>query len=82
MMFPSPIAAKGYRAKRPNLPQSTAITKVEFYINGTLVNTDTSVPYRYAWKVPAATGKTYVLSAQAYDSLGRVTTSSTITVKP
>ena len=57
---------------------------MEFYINGSLVGTDTTYPYTYAWKVPGAPGKTYVLSAKAYDSLGQVTTSTSIpiTVKP
>jgi hypothetical protein len=60
------------------------ITRVEFYGNGSLVSTDTTAGdgYSYKWKVPAATAKTYVLSAKAYDSAGGVATSSSITVKP
>jgi hypothetical protein len=67
----------------PSTTSPQTITRVEFYINGSLVNTDTtSNPYSHTWKVPAASGKTYTLSAKAYDSAGGVGTSSTITVKP
>jgi hypothetical protein len=58
------------------------VTKVEFFINGSLVGTDTTSPYTYAWKIPAATGKTYTLSARVTDSLGRTATSSPLTVTP
>ena len=62
---------------------SLTVNRVEFYINNVLVGTDTTPStYTYAWKVPAAAGKTYVLFAKVYDSAGQTATSSAITVKP
>nr|WP_239118149.1 glycoside hydrolase family 48 protein [Actinoplanes ferrugineus] len=46
------------------------ISKVEFYHDGLLLNTDTTAPYSYAWTgVPAQTAA-YHLQAVAYDSAG------------
>ncbi len=55
------------------------ITKVEFYRNGTLLGTDTTSPYSFAW-TGVAIG-TYALTAKAYDSLGGSTTSATVNVQ-
>jgi hypothetical protein len=54
------------------------ISKVEFYAETTLLNTDTAAPYSFAWNnVPAAT---YSLTAKAYDNNNAVTPSTAITV--
>ena len=55
------------------------VTKVEFYVNGALVCTDTSADYSCAWKVPTGS-KTYRLDAKAYDAAGNMGVSSTVTV--
>jgi len=44
------------------------ITKVEFYANGTLLTTDTSMPYQYTWS-SVSTGS-YSVYAVAYDQNG------------
>ncbi len=55
-----------------------SIARVEFYRGTTLLTTDTTAPYSYAWTgVPAGT---YSLSARAYDNLGAVTTSAAASV--
>ncbi len=55
-----------------------AITKVEFFQGSTLLNTDTTAPYSFAWaNVPFGT---YSLTARATDDRNAVTTSSAITV--
>jgi hypothetical protein len=56
-----------------------SITKVEFYVGSTLLNTDTSAPYSYYWK-PSSTGN-QTLRAKAYDSDGAITTSAPVTVR-
>ena len=56
-----------------------SITKVEFYADGTLLNTDPSAPYSFYWK-PASRG-TQVLTAIAYDDGGANTTSDPVTVR-
>jgi hypothetical protein len=55
------------------------ITKVEFYADGTLLNTDTSAPYNFYWR-PASRG-TQTLTAKAYDDGGADTTSNPVTVR-
>lgn len=54
------------------------LTKVEFYRNGTLLATDTSAPYSYAWTNVAA--GTYALTAKAYDNAGGTTTSTAVNI--
>lgn len=58
----------------------TGVTKVEFYVNGSLKCTDTSAAYTCAWKVPRPKDRTYQLQAKAYDAAGNVGTSTIVTV--
>jgi uncharacterized protein YjbI with pentapeptide repeats len=55
------------------------ITRVEFYVGSTLLNTDTFAPYSFYWK-PSSTGN-QTLTAKAYDDDGAVTTSAPVTVR-
>lgn len=58
------------------------VTKVEFYVNGTLTCVDTTVPTSScAWSVTGKPNATYSLQAKAYDTAGNVGTSSIVTVK-
>lgn len=54
------------------------ISKVEFYNGTTLLGTDTSTPYSYAWTGVAA--GTYSLTAKAYDNNNASATSSVVSV--
>jgi RHS repeat-associated protein len=54
------------------------ITRVDFYVNGSLVNTDTAGPWSYP--VSGLANGTYQLTAKAVDQLGGETTSTPITV--
>ena len=54
------------------------ITKVEFYSGNTLLGTDSTSPYSYAWNSVAA--GTYTVIAKAYDNGGAVTLSVPITL--
>lgn len=54
------------------------LAKVEFLRNGSLLATDTSSPYTYAWTGVAA--GTYTLTARAWDSAGGSTTSAPVPV--
>ena len=56
-----------------------SVTKVEFYADGVLLNTDTSAPYNYYW-YPTSRG-TQTLTAKAYDDGGVETTSDPVTVR-
>ncbi len=54
------------------------VSKVEFYNGATLLNTDTSSPYSFAW-ANVAVG-TYTITARATDNAGAVRTSTAVVV--
>src|SRR5262249_3910271 len=54
------------------------VTKVEFYLNGTLVNTDTAAPWSF--NVSGLANGSYTLTAKAFDQLNAITTSAPVTI--
>src|SRR6187401_3427156 len=50
------------------------VSKVEFYADATLLNTDSTAPYSFSWA--AAPAGSIALTAKAYDNDGRSTTSA------
>lgn len=63
-----------------NATDDVAVSRVEFYIDGTLKGTDTSSPYAYSLVASTLTPGTHTISAKAYDPAGNVTTSTIINV--
>lgn len=59
---------------------SSTITKVEFYVDSSLVGTDTTSPYSFALDTTSLANGNHTLTAKAYDSAGNITTSSGVTV--
>ena len=59
---------------------NVGVTKVEFYIDSTLVATDTSSPYSYSWNTTTATNGSHSIYSKAYDAAANVGTSLTIHV--
>jgi hypothetical protein len=57
-----------------NASDNIGVTKVEFYVNNSLICTDTTNPYACAWKVPGKRGATYAIMAKAYDAAGNTAT--------
>ncbi|MEW6686990.1 MAG: Ig-like domain-containing protein [Candidatus Edwardsbacteria bacterium] len=53
--------------------------KVEFYIDGNLVSTDTDAPYGYSWSTSGLSGS-HTICAKAYDVANNVGTSAVINV--
>jgi subtilisin family serine protease len=53
------------------------VTKVEFYVDGTLLGTGTSAPHGVSWNSAAVADGVHTLTAKAYDSAGNVATSFT-----
>ncbi|MBI1807566.1 MAG: T9SS type A sorting domain-containing protein, partial [Ignavibacteria bacterium] len=55
------------------------VTKVDFMVNGTTVNSDFTAPYSYNWNTTGLSGS-QVLSAKAFDAAGNNAVSSSISV--
>jgi len=56
------------------------VTRVEFYDGQTLIGTDTSAPYSFAWLVSKVAPGAHTLTARAYDPAGNVATSAPIPI--
>ena len=65
-----------------NASDNVGVTKVEFFVNGTLRTTDISAPYSFSWDTTAVANGAYTISAKAYDAAGKVgqSLSSSVTV--
>jgi len=64
-----------------NASDDQGVTKVEFIIDGSVRNTDTSVPYSYVWQTVAGDTGVHTIVAKAYDTQGSTNTNSiTVTV--
>lgn len=59
---------------------NTSVEKVEFLVDGSVIATDTSLPYTDNWSTNGLTLKNYSLSAKAFDPFGNQATSSVIIV--
>lgn len=59
---------------------NVGVSKVDFFIDNTLVGTDTASPYAYSWNSAASTNGTHVLKARASDAAGNTATSASISV--
>jgi hypothetical protein len=57
---------------------SSSVTKVEYLIDGTVVNTDTASPYSYVWNTASVSLGAHTIVARAYDLYGNTTTSSAV----
>lgn len=59
---------------------NVGVSKVEFYLDDALINTDTSAPYNYTWDTRTISNGLHALSAKAFDAANNSTTSSTVNV--
>jgi len=59
---------------------NTGVSRVEFYINGVLMSTDTAAPYAFAWNSSSVVNGSYALSAKAFDAAGNAGQSATVQV--
>lgn len=55
---------------------NTGVAKVEFYVNGALMATDTSTPYSFNWNTRKMASGSYNITAKAYDAAGNAASSS------
>jgi hypothetical protein len=59
---------------------NVGVTRVEFYVNGALLSSDTSSPYAVLWNSASVADGSVALTAKAYDAASNVTTSATDTI--
>jgi thermitase len=55
---------------------STGLSKIEFYVNGTLNATAASSPFSFSWNTTSQTTGSDTVSVKAYDTLGNTSTAS------
>jgi hypothetical protein len=65
---------------RATASDSVGVTQVELYVDGTLVHTDSTAPFEFAWDTTTVSSATHSIRAKAYDAAGNVGTSAAITV--
>jgi subtilisin family serine protease len=59
---------------------SFSTSRVDFLVDSAVACSDATAPYSCNWTVPAKPNRSYQLRANAYDTTGRVVTSSPVTV--
>ncbi len=59
---------------------NVGVTKVEFYVSGVLVNTETTAPYSYNWDTTSFANGSYTIRAKSYDANGNVGLSENVAV--
>lgn len=64
------VARKSTITLSATATDNVGVTRVEFYVNGSLQCTDTSVAYTCSWKVPNPPNRTYQIEARAFDQAG------------
>lgn len=61
---------------------NAAVSKVEFYVQDVLKQSDTTTPYEYEWDTKTVKDGTYVITVKAYDAAGNVSYDTrSVTVK-
>jgi hypothetical protein len=86
IVFPSGTVAKGDIVIKAVATDNKGVTKVEFYIDGTLKGTDNvggaGDTFRYTWSDTAAqvAGHNYSLVAKAFDAADNTTSSAAVTI--
>ncbi|MFC2087965.1 Ig-like domain-containing protein [Calditrichota bacterium] len=58
---------------------NTAVTKIEFYVDGDSVATDTNSPWGFSWNTSSLSIGSHTLYIKAYDAAGNVGTSGNLT---
>jgi hypothetical protein len=59
---------------------NVGVTRVDFYVGSSLLGSDTTSPYQFAWNTTSRANGAATLQSRAYDAAGNATTSSTVNV--
>jgi len=71
---------EGTRTISATATDNTRVTKVEFYVNGILLSTDTSSPYSASWNTQPFGNGSHTLRVEAHDTYGNVGLSAGVVV--
>ncbi|WP_052263371.1 Ig-like domain-containing protein [Geobacter pickeringii] len=63
-----------------NATDNVGVSKVEFYIDNTLVGSDSASPYTISYATTSLTNGAHTLIAKAYDAAGNVGTSASVSI--
>jgi Bacterial Ig domain/Repeat of unknown function (DUF5648) len=63
-----------------NASDNVGVTRVDFYVNGSLAGSDSATPYQYSWNTTSVANGTATLRAIAYDAAGNAGQSSLVSV--
>ena len=63
-----------------NAADDRGVTKVEFYLDGTLQAADASSPYSWSWNTTTVSNGAHSLTSKAYDAAGNSGTSAAVSV--
>jgi hypothetical protein len=63
-----------------NASDNVGVSRVEFFSGTTLLGTDTTAPYSFAWNTTAAVNGSYSLTTKAFDAAGNSATSAAVSV--
>jgi subtilisin family serine protease len=63
-----------------NAADNVGVSRVEFYSGTTLLGTDTTSPYSFAWNTSAVLNGAYSLTTKAFDAAGNSATSAAVSV--
>jgi hypothetical protein len=75
------IAPKSDIAFTADARDNVAVTRVDLFVNGTLLSTEPTAPYTAQWHVPKKPGRTFTLTARAADAAGNVGDASPVVVR-
>jgi hypothetical protein len=59
---------------------NVGVTRVDLYVNGSLLASDTNAPYNFSWNTTSLAGTNVTLSAVAFDAAGNSASSAPVTV--
>jgi subtilisin family serine protease len=63
-----------------NASDNVGVTRIEWYLDGGLAGSTTTVPASFSWKTTGSTNGSHSIQAKAYDAAGNVGVSSLVTV--
>jgi hypothetical protein len=56
------------------------VSRVEFYVNGSLMSTATTAPYAFGWNSISEASGSYILMTKAYDAAGNFGQSASLKI--